>query len=88
MRCDGVFPPVSDVTTMPALGLLLAYQQRPMTEGRFSQLEADFVVAPVFLGEVGRIRASPCVGSFALLLERVRPVNRIFSPAGSASMMG
>jgi len=68
-RCDGVFPLVSNVTTMSGLELLLAYKQQPMIEKRFSQLKTDFVVAPVFLKEVSRIQALLCVYFFALLVE-------------------
>ena len=68
-RCDGIFPPVSNVATMSASDLLLAYKQQPMIEKRFSQLKTDFVVAPVFLKEVSRIQALLCVYFFALLLE-------------------
>jgi transposase len=66
---DGVFPLVSNETTMSALDLLLAYKQQPMIETRFSQLKTDFVVAPVYLKEVSRIQALLCVYFFALLVE-------------------
>ena len=68
-RGDGVFPLVSNVTTMSAADLLLAYKQQPMIEKRFSQLKTDFVVAPVFLKEVSRIQALLCVYFLALLAE-------------------
>jgi transposase len=68
-HCDGVFPLVSNVTTMSTLDLLLAYKQQPMIEKRFAQLKTDFVVAPVFLKEVSRIQALLCVYFFALLVE-------------------
>jgi transposase len=68
-RCDGVLPLVTNVTTMSALELLLAYKQQPLIEKRFSQLKTDFVVAPVFLKEVSRVQALLCVYFFALLVE-------------------
>jgi transposase len=55
-RCDGIFPLISNQTTTSAKDLLLAYKQQPMIEKRFSQLQTDFVVAPVFLKEVSRIQ--------------------------------
>jgi transposase len=68
-RCDGIFPLVTNVTTLSALELLLAYKQQPRIEKRFSQLKTDFVVAPVFLKEVSRVQALLCVYFFALLVE-------------------
>jgi transposase len=68
-RCDGIFPLVTNETSVSAVDLLLAYKQRPMIEKRFSQLKTDFVVAPVFLKEVSRIQALLRVYFFALLTE-------------------
>jgi transposase len=68
-RCDGIFPLVTNETSVSAVDLLLAYKQQPMIEKRFSQLKTDFVVAPVFLKEVSRIQALLCVYFFALLTE-------------------
>ena len=68
-RCDGIFPLVTNQTSVSAVDLLLAYKQQPMIEKRFSQLKTDFVVAPVFLKEVSRIQALLCVYFFALLVE-------------------
>jgi transposase len=87
-RCDGVFPLVTNVTTMSASDLLLAYKQQPMIEKRFSQLKTDFVVAPVFLKEVSRIQALLCVYFFALLLESLleRELRRAMSREGVESL--
>lgn len=68
-RCDGIFPLVTNATSLSAVDLLLSYKQQPMIEKRFSQLKTDFVVAPVFLKEVSRIQALLCVYFFALLTE-------------------
>jgi transposase len=68
-RCDGIFPLVTNETSVSAVDLLLAYKQQPMIEKRFSQLKTDFVVAPVFLKEVSRIQALLCVYFLALLSE-------------------
>jgi transposase len=68
-RCDGIFPLVTNVTAASTRELLLAYKQQPMTEKRFAQLKTDFVVAPVFLKEVSRLRALLCAYFFALLVE-------------------
>jgi transposase len=87
-RCDGIFPLVSNVTTMSALDLLLAYKQQPMIEKRFSQLKTDFVVAPVFLKEVSRIQALLCVYFLALLTESLleRELRRAMGREGVESL--
>jgi len=87
-RCDGIFPLVTNVTTMSALELLLAYKQQPMIEKRFSQLKTDFVVAPVFLKEVSRIQALLCVYFFVLLTESLleRELRRAMARAGVESL--
>ena len=87
-RCDGVFPLVTNMTTMSALDLLLVYMQQPMIEERFSQLKSDFVVAPVFLKEVSRIQALPCVYSLALLVESLleRELRRAMEREGVESL--
>jgi transposase len=87
-RCDGVFPLVSNVTTMSSLELLLAYKQQPMIEKRFAQLKTDFVVAPVYLKEVSRIQALLCVYFFALLVESLleRELRRAMERAGLESV--
>jgi transposase len=87
-RCDGVFPLVTNVTTMSALELLLAYKQPPLIEKRFSQLKTDFVVAPVFLKEVSRVQALLCVYFFALLVEALleRELRRAMEGAGVESL--
>ena len=87
-RCDGVFPLITNVTTMSALELLLAYKQQPMIEKRFSQLKTDFVVAPVFLKEVSRIQALLCVYFFALLVESLleRELRRAMAREGVESL--
>jgi len=87
-RCDGVFPLVTNVVTMSALEVLLAYKQQPMIEKRFSQLKTDFVVAPVFLKEVSRIQALLCVYFFALLVESLleRELRRAMGREGVESL--
>jgi transposase len=87
-RCDGIFPLVTNVTTMSALELLLAYKQQPMIEKRFSQLKTDFVVAPVFLKEVSRIQALLCVYFFVLLTESLleRELRRAMERKGVESL--
>jgi transposase len=87
-RCDGVFPLITNVTTMTALEVLLAYKQQPMIEKRFSQLKTDFVVAPVFLKEVSRIQALLCAYFFALLVESLleRELRRTMERTGVESL--
>ena len=87
-RCDGIFPLVTNVTTLSPSELLLAYKQQPLIEKRFSQLKTDFVVAPVFLKEVSRIQALLCVYFFALLTEALleRELRRAMEKAGVESV--
>jgi transposase len=87
-RCDGIFPLVTNQTSVSALDLLLAYKQQPMIEKRFSQLKTDFVVAPVFLKEVSRIQALLCVYFFALLVESLleRELRRAMEREGVESL--
>ena len=83
-RCDGIFPLITNVLTMSALELLLAYKQQPRIETRFAQLKTDFVVAPVYLKETSRIQALLCVYFFALLVESLleRELRRAMDGAG------
>lgn len=87
-RCDGIFPLVTNETSVSAVDLLLAYKQQPMIEKRFSQLKTDFVVAPVFLKEVSRIQALLCVYFFALLTESLleRELRRAMAREGVESL--
>jgi transposase len=87
-RCDGIFPLITNVVTMSALELLLAYKQQPMIEKRFAQLKTDFVVAPVYLKEVSRIQALLCVYFFALLVESLleRELRRAMEREGIESL--
>jgi transposase len=87
-RCDGIFPLVTNETSVSAVDLLLAYKQQPMIEKRFSQLKTDFVVAPVFLKEVSRIQALLCVYFLALLTESLleRELRRAMAREGVESL--
>lgn len=87
-RCDGIFPLITNVLTMSALELLLAYKQQPRIETRFAQLKTDFVVAPVFLKEVSRVQALLCVYFFALLVESLleRELRRAMGRDGVESL--
>ena len=87
-RCDGIFPLVTNQTSVSAVDLLLAYKQQPMIEKRFSQLKTDFVVAPVFLKEVSRIQALLRVYFLALLSESLleRELRRAMAREGVESL--
>jgi transposase len=86
--CDGIFPLVTNETSVSAVDLLLSSKQQPMIEKRFSQLKTDFVVAPVYLKEVSRIQALLCVYFFALLVESLleRALRRAMARDGVASL--
>jgi transposase len=87
-RCDGIFPLITNVVTLPERELLLAYKQQPRIETRFAQLKTDFVVAPVYLKETSRIQALLCVYFFALLVESLleRELRRAMDRAGIESV--
>jgi transposase len=68
-RSDGVFPLISNDTTLTAEEILRAYKRQPIIEKRFSQLKTDFTVAPVYLKEVSRIESLLCVYFIVLLLQ-------------------
>ena len=87
-RCDGIFPLITNVTTLSERELLLAYKQQPRIETRFAQLKTDFVVAPVYLKETSRIQALLCVYFFALLVEALleRELRRAMDGAGIESL--
>jgi transposase len=68
-QTDGIFPLVTNDTTLSALEVLHAYKRQPQIEKRFEQLKTDFAIAPVFLKDVGRIEALFCLYFFVLLAE-------------------
>jgi transposase len=86
--CDGIFPLITNVVTLSARELLLAYKQQPRIETRFAQLKTDFAVAPVYLKETSRIQALLCVYFFALLVESLlgRELRRAMDDAGIESL--
>jgi len=65
-QADGIFPLVTNDPRLAALAVLHAYKGQPQIEKRFEQLKTDFVVAPVFLKDVGRIEA--LLGMYFLVL--------------------
>ncbi len=86
--CDGIFPLITNVVTLSARELLLAYKRQPRIEARFSQLKTGFAVAPVYLKETSRIQALLCVYFFALLVESLleRELRRAMDGAGIESL--
>jgi transposase len=66
---DGVFPLITNDSSLSELEMLLASKSQPALEKRFSHLKTDFEVAPVYLKEVSRIQALLCVYFLALLTE-------------------
>jgi transposase len=66
---DGVFPLITNDSSLTELEMLLAYKCQPALEKRFSHLKTDFEVAPVYLKETSRIQALLCVYFLALLTE-------------------
>ena len=88
LRCDGIFPLITNDRAMSELQLLLAYKQQPAIERRFEQLKTEFAVAPVYLKEVSRIQALLCVYFFVLLVEALleRELRRAMARAGIESL--
>jgi transposase len=68
-QCDGVFPLITNESSLSELDLLLSYKHQPAIERRFEQMKTDFVVAPVYLKETSRIQALLCLYFFVLLTE-------------------
>lgn len=85
---DGLFPLVTNDLALSALEALHAYKRQPQVERRFEQLKTDFLVAPVFLKDVGRIEAFLCVYFFALLAEALleRELRRAMQREGLESL--
>jgi transposase len=85
---DGIFPLITNDSTLSELELLLAYKGQPALEKRFSQLKTDFEVAPVYLKETCRIQALLCVYFLALLTESLleRELRRAMEQAAIASL--
>jgi transposase len=65
----GIFPLLTNDLELSALEVLHAYKRQPQIERRFEQLKTDFLLAPVFLKDIGRIEAFLYVYFFALLVE-------------------
>jgi transposase len=86
-RCDGIFPLITNVTTLSERELLLASKQQPRIETRFAQLKTDFVVAPVYLKATSRVQALLCVYFVALLVESLleRELRRAMEGVGVES---
>lgn len=66
---DGVFPLVTNETTLVALEVLRAYKRQPHLEKRFSQFKTQFEVAPVFLKAIHRIVALLTAYFLALIIQ-------------------
>jgi transposase len=56
-RCDGLFPLLSNDTTLSLEEALGKYKYQPFVEKRHEQLKSVFGVAPVWLKNVGRIES-------------------------------
>ena len=87
-RGDGVFPLITNDSSLSELELLLAYKGQPSLEKRFSHLKTDFEVAPVYLKEVSRIQALLCVYFLVLLTESLleRELRRAMDREAIASL--
>jgi len=87
-RGDGLFPLVTNDKDLSALEVLQAYKRQPQIERRFEHLKTDFVVAPVYLKDVGRIEAFLGVYFLALLVEALieRELRRAMEREGVKSL--
>lgn len=83
-QCDGIFPLITNESSLSELDLLLSYKHQPALERRFEQLKTDFVVAPVYLKETSRIQALLCLYFFVLLTESLleRELRRAMAKKG------
>src|SRR5487761_2591879 len=87
-QCDGIFPLITNESSVSELDLLLSYKQQPALERRFEQMKTDFVVAPVYLKETSRIQALLCLYFFVLLTESLleRELRRAMARKGMESL--
>jgi transposase len=85
---DGIFPVITNDLTLRTRELLAAYKRQPVIEKRFSQLKNDFVIAPVFLKNAGRVEALLCVYFLAMLTQILleREVRRRMKARGVESL--
>jgi transposase len=85
---DGVFPLITNDSSLSELELLLAYKGQPSLEKRFTHMKTDFEVAPVYLKEASRIQALLCVYFLALLTESLleRELRRAMDREAIASL--
>jgi transposase len=87
-QCDGIFPLITNESSLSELELLLSYKHQPAIERRFEQMKTDFVVAPVYLKETSRIQALLCLYFFVLLTESLleRELRRAMAKKGIESL--
>jgi transposase len=87
-REDGVFPLLTNDRTLSAEEVLRAYKRQPLIEKRFSQFKTDFVVAPIYLKDVGRITGLLAVYFFALVVQTLleRELRAAMKAAGIKSL--
>jgi len=85
---DGVFPLITNASTMSAEEILRAYKRQPIIEKRFSQFKTDFKVAPVYLKDVTRIQGLLCVYFLVLLVQTLieRDLRRAMKREGLTSL--
>ena len=85
---DGVFPLITNDSSLSEPELLLAYKGQPSLEKRFSHMKTDFEVAPVYLKEASRIQALLSVYFLALLTESLleRELRRAMDREAIASL--
>jgi transposase len=81
---DGIFPLVTNDSTLTGKKVLLAYKRQPLIEKRFKQVKTDYEVAPVYLKDVARIEALLTVYFLAMLVQSLieREVRRAMSREG------
>ena len=79
---DGVFPLITNDSSLAELEMLLAYKGQPALEKRFSHLKTDFEVAPVYLKEV-QPDSGVALCLFSGALDRVAAGTRAASCHGS-----
>ena len=85
---DGMFPLITNASTLNAEEILRAYKRQPIIEKRFSQFKTDFQVAPVYLKDVARIQGLLCVYFLTLLVQTLieRELRRAMEREGLTSL--
>jgi len=88
VRCDGIFPLISNCRDLSLAALLEAYKYQPRLEKRHEQLKSVHAVAPVLLKNEGRVEALLFLYFIVLLVQALieRELRRAMAARALASL--